>query len=214
MTIGEKIKYCRKHLKMTQRELAELTGIHPVSIRKYEIDKTVPQPEQLMKIAKALGVSYVSLQGVKKTGLELETWGDLYGTLMALIDSNILRLELDGAPSEDHYSLYFNPLLDDYLEFKTEDHKAIPFSKVNIKIKNEQMKKDLLRWGQVLATIRDQKPGEEGHLPQEVLEIWEEIERIELYLQMNRVHLDPDKPTLLREPECSNPSRKSKNSNK
>ena len=36
MTIGEKIKYCRKQIGITQDKLAELTGIHPVSIRKYE----------------------------------------------------------------------------------------------------------------------------------------------------------------------------------
>ena len=39
MTIGEKIKYCRKQIGITQDKLAELTGIHPVSIRKYETNK-------------------------------------------------------------------------------------------------------------------------------------------------------------------------------
>ena len=37
MTIGEKIKYFRKRIGITQAKLAELSGIHPVSIRKYEI---------------------------------------------------------------------------------------------------------------------------------------------------------------------------------
>ena len=41
MTIGEKIKYCRKQIGITQDKLAELTGIHPVSIRKYETNKMV-----------------------------------------------------------------------------------------------------------------------------------------------------------------------------
>ena len=56
MTIGEKIKYCRKQIGITQDKLAELTGIHPVSIRKYETNKMQPQPPQLEKIAAALGV--------------------------------------------------------------------------------------------------------------------------------------------------------------
>ena len=43
MTIGKKIKYLREHRGMTQAELAEATGIHPVSIRKYETDKMTPQ---------------------------------------------------------------------------------------------------------------------------------------------------------------------------
>ena len=55
MTIGEKIKYCRKQIGITQDKLAELTGIHPVSIRKYETNKMQPQPPQLEKIAAALG---------------------------------------------------------------------------------------------------------------------------------------------------------------
>ena len=53
MTIGEKIKYCRKQIGITQDKLAELTGIHPVSIRKYETNKMQPQPPQLEKIAVA-----------------------------------------------------------------------------------------------------------------------------------------------------------------
>ena len=63
MTIGEKIKYCRKQIGITQDKLAELTGIHPVSIRKYETNKMQPQPPQLEKIAVALGVSYNALNG-------------------------------------------------------------------------------------------------------------------------------------------------------
>ena len=76
MTIGEKIKYCRKQIGITQDKLAELTGIHPVSIRKYETNKMQPQPPQLEKIAAALGVSYNALNGSDTAGLRLETVGD------------------------------------------------------------------------------------------------------------------------------------------
>ena len=51
MTIGEKIKHYRKLSGMTQSELAERSGIHPVTIRKYET-----KTEQIIKIANALGV--------------------------------------------------------------------------------------------------------------------------------------------------------------
>ena len=57
MTIGAKIKYFRTCIGITQAKLAELTGIHPVSIRKYEINKMVTGFENLRKIAKALNVS-------------------------------------------------------------------------------------------------------------------------------------------------------------
>ena len=56
MTIGEKIKYFRKRIGITQAKLAELSGIHPVSIRKYEINKMVPQAAQIDRLAEALGV--------------------------------------------------------------------------------------------------------------------------------------------------------------
>lgn len=89
MTIGEKIKYCRKQIGITQDKLAELTGIHPVSIRKYETNKMQPQPPQLEKIAAALGVSYNALNGNDTAGLRLETVGDLMGVLMVLCNSGI-----------------------------------------------------------------------------------------------------------------------------
>ena len=71
MTIGEKIKYCRKQIGITQDKLAELTGIHPVSIRKYETNKMQPQPPQLEKIAAALGVSYNALNGSDAAALSI-----------------------------------------------------------------------------------------------------------------------------------------------
>ena len=46
---------------MTQSQLAERTGIHPVSIRKYETNKTIPQPEQIRRIADVLCVSYTAI---------------------------------------------------------------------------------------------------------------------------------------------------------
>ena len=99
MTIGEKIKYCRKQIGITQDKLAELTGIHPVSIRKYETNKMQPQPPQLEKIAAALGVSYNALNGNDTAGLRLETVGDLMGVLMVLCNSGILQIS--GERGED-----------------------------------------------------------------------------------------------------------------
>ena len=76
MTIVEKIRYCREQIGITQGKLAELTGIHPVSIRKYETNKMQPQPPQLEKIAAALDVSYNALNVIDKAGMRLETVGD------------------------------------------------------------------------------------------------------------------------------------------
>ena len=75
MTIGEKIKYLRKQKGVTQTELAQLTGIHQVSIAKYEKDKMIPQPEQLEKIVEALNVSPMIF--FDDSSFKLETRGDL-----------------------------------------------------------------------------------------------------------------------------------------
>lgn len=79
--------------------MAELTGIHPVSIRKYETNKMQTQPPQLEKIAAALGVSYNALNGSDTAGLRLKTVGDLIGVLMVLCNSGVLQIS--GERGED-----------------------------------------------------------------------------------------------------------------
>lgn len=62
MTIGEKIKAVRKSKGMTQRELAEKSGIiYDAAIRKYESNRQSPKKETIKKIAKALEINYYIL---------------------------------------------------------------------------------------------------------------------------------------------------------
>ena len=58
MTLGEKIKLHRTMKGLTQKQLGEMTGIHEVSIRKYEADRMIPKKEQLEKLSECLGVPY------------------------------------------------------------------------------------------------------------------------------------------------------------
>ena len=88
MTIGEKIKYLRKQKGVTQTELAQLTGIHQVSIAKYEKDKMIPQPDQLRKIVDVLNVSPIIF--FDDVSFNLETRGDLMGLLFVLCKNKIL----------------------------------------------------------------------------------------------------------------------------
>ena len=53
MNTGKKIKLIRTFRRLTQKELGDLAGIHEVAIRKYELGKNLPKPEQLRKIADA-----------------------------------------------------------------------------------------------------------------------------------------------------------------
>lgn len=57
MSNGEKIKNIRTTHKMTQEQLSAISGISLHSIRKYESGERNPKPEQLLKIAEALGIS-------------------------------------------------------------------------------------------------------------------------------------------------------------
>ena len=62
MNVGEKIREERKKKKLTQKQLAELTGIAEITIRKYEGGKFKPKNENLNKIASALNVDAETLQ--------------------------------------------------------------------------------------------------------------------------------------------------------
>ena len=99
MTIGEKIKYFRTQKGITQAKLAELSGIHPVSIRKYETNKMIPQSQQIDKIAEALEISSFAITGFENN-IRLETVGDFMGLLIMLIKTNIVLIEGERGENE------------------------------------------------------------------------------------------------------------------
>ena len=61
MTVGERIRAARKAQGLTQKQLGEKCGIAEPTIRRYELGKLNPKPDTLKKIAKALGVLWLSL---------------------------------------------------------------------------------------------------------------------------------------------------------
>ena len=64
MTIGERIRYKREELKMTQAELAQKAGYTSRStINKIELNANGVTQSKLVNIAKALGVSPAYLMG-------------------------------------------------------------------------------------------------------------------------------------------------------
>lgn len=63
MTFGEKLKQARKKQGLTQKELADLSGVGLRSITNYERGTHLPQKEEIYaRLAKTLGVSVSSLQ--------------------------------------------------------------------------------------------------------------------------------------------------------
>ena len=94
MNTGKKIKLIRTFRGLTQKELGDLSGIHEVAIRKYELGKNLPKPEQLRKIADALNVNVNTL-----AEFDIEADGDVLPLLFAIDEvfpTNIV--EVDGNP--------------------------------------------------------------------------------------------------------------------
>lgn len=119
MTIGEKIKYLRKCLNITQNNLADRANIHSVSIRKYETNKMKPQPTQIEKLAKALNVSPFAFIDDYKN-LKLKTKGDYYSVIILLYKTGIMNLNLDenGKIRYDFNKSFTKTITDDDVLFK------------------------------------------------------------------------------------------------
>lgn len=156
MTIGERIRYCRKRVNITQSKLAELTEIHPVSIRKYETNKMQPQPAQIKRIAAALGVSYYVLTGSFDPGsVVLETDGDLMSLLIVLLNSKVLLI--DGKRENDYHILpenihiHVNTLLASYFGISPADeaNSILPLSNFELAIQSQDIRNKLSCWDAV-----------------------------------------------------------------
>jgi len=82
MTEGENIRAARKKAKLTQKELAEKSGLATITIQQYERNLREPRLENIKKIANALDVSVDSLFGDSRIGLmtefDLEKWDFIY----------------------------------------------------------------------------------------------------------------------------------------
>jgi len=108
METGKKIKLIRMMRGLTQKQLGELSGIHEVAIRKYELGKNLPKEEQLKKIADALNVNVNSL-----LEFNIETDGDVLPLLFAIDD----KFSMEIKDSEDGIGLFFdNPNLIQFLK--------------------------------------------------------------------------------------------------
>lgn len=84
MTIGEKIRTLRNARGYSQKLLGELAGgINEVTIRKYEAGDRNPKPDQLEKIARALGTTITYFMEY-----DIETGADVMALLMQ-IDRNV-----------------------------------------------------------------------------------------------------------------------------
>lgn len=151
MTIGEKIKYFRTRIGITQAKLAELSGIHPVSIRKYETNKMVPQAPQIDRIAEALGISSFAIAGIENN-IRLETVGDFMGLMIMLIKTKIISVngnrEENGMINADSVSFKINPFISNFFNANNGDN-TISAKDILYHLKSEQILSDILKWERI-----------------------------------------------------------------
>lgn len=107
--VGKKIRAYREFRGYSQIQLANLSGINVGTIRKYELGIRNPKPEQLEKIAVALGLN-VSVF----LDFNIETVGDVLSLLFAIDESvNLSLTEI----ADQRISLTFdNPMMQDFFK--------------------------------------------------------------------------------------------------
>ena len=122
MTLGEKIKYYRSTLGITQAQFSNLSGIGLSTIKKLECDMMNPKPKMLLKIADALGVSINIF-----TDFDIVTVSDVM-SLITKMDEQVemefnAEYDEDGNPIPESIKISFkhpslNRKLADYVKVK------------------------------------------------------------------------------------------------
>ena len=98
-SIGSKIQKYRKLKDMTQDELSKQSGIYLSTIKKYESSERNPKPDQLQKIAEALGISVTVF-----LDYDINTVSDVLSLVMKLNEQSSLKISAD----KDNRLLLFN----------------------------------------------------------------------------------------------------------
>ena len=138
--VGKKIRAYREFRRFSQKQLAELSGINVGTIRKYELGIRNPKPDQLERIATALGLN-VSVF----LDFNIETVGDVLSLLFAIDDSVNLSLK----PTEDQKIIltFDNPMMQDFFrkwcQFKNvyEKEKAEILAITDVSKRQEELEK-------------------------------------------------------------------------
>ena len=90
MTTGEKIKYFRNMRGISQEMLGQLSGINSATINKYEYGIRNPKPDQLLKIANALGISINIFMD-----FDIETVSDVLSLILKMDEQIDMKFEAE-----------------------------------------------------------------------------------------------------------------------
>ena len=94
MTTGEKIKHFWNLRGISQKKLGQLSGINSTTIKKYEYGIRNPKPDQLIKIANALGISINVFMD-----FDIETISDVLSLLLKIDEQ--LDMNFEAEKDED-----------------------------------------------------------------------------------------------------------------
>ena len=179
MTIGEQIKYIRSRRGLTQSLLAEMTGIHPVTIRKYETNKLQPKKEQIRKIADVLKVSPMIFDATEAGSIPVKSVGDMLGIFILLYKSGVITA------SYKESEIRLTPVLKDHLLFITAKGKLSVTDSV-IRLENAQAEKDFFKWVKLYDNYLKlkEKYGSDKNLETELNEEEDQLQTIEMELIM------------------------------
>lgn len=138
--VGKKIRAYREFRGYSQKQLAELSGINVGTIRKYELGIRNPKPDQLERIATALGLNVIVF-----LDFNLETVGDVLSLLFAIDDSVNLSLKL--TEDQEVILTFDNPMMQDFFrkwcQFKNvyEKEKAEILAITDVSKRQEELEK-------------------------------------------------------------------------
>lgn len=137
-TIGDRIRYARQRVGISQAELAERIGVRQPSMWSYEKNKFTPRAEVLSKLSKELKVSYNwLLNGTDEKQIEISTKDENRYFKLWLI--NNAPPDLDGREQEILANIDFSekhPGPEIYTIILTMMRMAHPLSEITSRITN------------------------------------------------------------------------------
>lgn len=107
MKFSEKIKALRQRDQITQKQLADSTGINHSALRKYEIDLNIPQDKHIQAIAKVFNISPSILKDFDLDAFNITNEGDVYAVLINLIKCKFFLYSIDR--NNKSFKLFANP---------------------------------------------------------------------------------------------------------
>lgn len=170
MEIGQRLKAFRNQKNITQNEVAESSGIHPVTIRKYETSVMEPKLVHIKKIASALNISIPSLLGSQELELKSTSVGDIYSLIFFMVESGFLDFKL----MDSKIILSLNKCLTSFFADLNVDRQ------IETQLSNLEGSNDLKQWIEYQNTIKEKNFSELSE--EQRKEILEKKEMLEIKL--------------------------------